>query len=552
MKSRIVLFIIISQCTFSGLYAQFSLNLESLDQYYIDDNKIKLVGQDALNRFRSNSYLTAKYDWGNFSVGAQLEAYEPQAILNFAPSLDGTNLGTFYAKYNNDNLGLDLTAGHFYEQFGSGMALRTWEDRQLGIANSLLGGRAIFNQKDEYFTLKALYGKQRLGFELTDASILGTDAEVYISNIFNSEKTTSSVGFSFVNKNENIQGNTHFKKNVSIYSFRGGLDIGKFNFDFEYNHKTKDNIKEPSGIDSVNTFDGSAAQLNIGYSKKGFGASANIRRVENFSFYSQRNLIGNQFNEAILNYIPSLTKQFDYSLANIYVYQSQPFLTFLPQKKAGEIGSQFDIYYQIPKGSKMGGKYGTNIYLNIANWYGLKGRYRMYRNHSEFSSEFLNWGERYYSGYNIDIRRKMNKKWTSAFNYLYQFYNTFRVEETSGEVNAHTIVWDNLLKLAQNSSMKFELQHQWADAYHGNWAAALIEYNFLKNWSVFFNDLYNYGNDDQDKQIHYYTTGLIFRKSKTRISLQYGRQRGGITCVGGVCRFVPESNGFSFGINTSL
>ncbi len=537
---------------FSNLSAQFTLNLESNDQYYIDDNKIKLEGNDTINRFRSNTYMTTKYDWGKFTMGAQFEFYEPQALLNFAPSLDGSSVGTFYVKYNDDDIGLDVTAGHLYEQFGSGLALRTWEDRQLGIANSIVGGRVVFNQKDDFFTLKALYGKQRLGFDVTDANILGTDAEIFISNLLKSENTTSSIGFSLVNKNEGTEGNANYQKNVSIYSARGGMDFGKFNFDLEYNYKTKDAIKLLDGVDSVNTFDGSAVQLNMGYSQKGFGISGNLRRVENFSFYSQREMIGNLYNEAILNYVPSLTKQFDYSLANIYVYQAQPFLTFLPQKKAGEIGSQFDLFYLIPKGSKIGGKYGTNVYLNFANWYGLKGKYRMYRNHNEYSTEFLNWGERYYTSYNIDIRRKMNKKWTSAFNYLHQYYNTYRVEETSGEVRAQTIVFDNLLKVGESASMKIELQHQWADAYHGNWAAGLWEYNFLKNWSIFVNDLWNYGNKDDEKKIHYYTTGVVFRKNKTRISAQYGRQRGGITCVGGVCRFVPESNGFSFGINTSL
>ncbi|WGU71571.1 DUF6029 family protein [Capnocytophaga canimorsus] len=51
-----------------------------------------------------------------------------------------------------------MTAGHFYEQFGSGLALRLWEDRALGINNALFGGRIKWNLQD-IFQLKVLGGK---------------------------------------------------------------------------------------------------------------------------------------------------------------------------------------------------------------------------------------------------------------------------------------------------------------------------------------------------------------------------------------------------------
>ncbi len=550
--SRSIFILILSFLGGSLIKAQLSLNIESNSQYYLDDDKIKLQGKDTLNRFRSNSYVTAKYDWKKFSAGVQLESYEPQALLNYAPSLDKTNIGNYFLKYQNDDIGLDVTAGHFYEQFGSGLALRTWENRQLGILNSIVGGRVSYSQKDDLFSITTLYGKQRIGFDVSDSNILGIDTDFSLSDFLKSEKVYSTVGFSYVNKNESQDGNPNNPKNVGIYSARTNFEIGNFSFDLEYDYKDRDNIKQLNSIDTVNTFDGNAWLLNLGYSKKGFGVSGNLRRLENFTYFSERSYIGNTYNEALLNYIPSLTQQFDYSLDNIYVYQAQPYLTFLPQKKAGEIGSQFDIYYLVPKGTKLGGDYGLNISINISNWYGLKGKYRMYRNYNTYSTDFLTLGERYYTGLSLSARRKMNKKWTSAFSYLFQDYNTYRVEETSGEVKANTIVFDNLVKLKKNTSLKVELQHQWASAYHGNWFAGLFEVNFLKNWSIYVNDLYNYGNDDKEKQIHYYTTGAVFRKKKSRISLQYGRQRGGLTCVGGVCRYVPESNGFSLGITTSL
>jgi hypothetical protein len=534
-----------------NLFSQLSVNLESNSQYYIDDGKVKLSDAEKDRRFRSNNYLNVNYKLKNFTAGAQLEAYEPKALLNYSPVLNKTNLGTYFINYNNEKAGIDVTLGHFYEQFGSGLALRVWEDKQLGIANSLLGGKIKYTDPSQTVILKALIGKQRLGFNLSDGLITGLDTELKLDNMIKAKDLHTSIGFSYVNKYEDNGENTKFPKNVSIYSSRMKMEHSNFTMELEYLYKTRDNIKQVNSLDPNNTFSGNAFLLNLSYATDRFGIIAGLRRLENFNFYSQRDQIGNIYHNSVLNYIPSLTKQYDYSLANIYVYQAQPRLSFLPQKKSGEIGSQFDIFYKIKKGTLLGGKYGTDLSLNISNWYGLKGTYRSYINDiRDYTTDFLALGEKYYADQSLDIRTRLKDKWKIGLVLINQYYNTQRVEETSGEVKAQTIVLDNIYRFSK-SSMKLELQHQWANGYHGNWAAGLFEYNFNKNWSVFANDLYNYGNSDKEKQMHYYTGGLVFRKNSTRIQASYGRQRGGLLCVGGVCRFVPESAGLSLGISTS-
>ena len=101
----------------------------------------------------------------------------------------------------------------------------------------------------------------------------------------------------------------------------------------------------------------------------------------------------------------------------------------------------------------------------------------------------------------------------------------------------------------------------WADNDRGNWASLMVEYNQNANWSVFATDMYNYGFEDSghlidsefDKfKIHFYNAGVTYRKNSSRVSLGYGRQRGGLVCAGGVCRFVPASTGVSLTITTSF
>jgi hypothetical protein len=52
--------------------------------------------------------------------------------------------------------------------------------------------------------------------------------------------------------------------------------------------------------------------------------------------------------------------------------------------------------------------------------------------------------------------------------------------------------------------------------------------------------------------VHYYNFGTSYTQNATRFSLGYGRQRAGLFCVGGVCRFVPASYGFTATLTTSF
>ncbi|MEO8770818.1 MAG: DUF6029 family protein [Ferruginibacter sp.] len=532
--------------------AQLSGGFESNSVLYLDDSKIKLEQIEAQNRFRNNTYLRLDYKYRQFTTGVQLESYEPKALLNYSPNLKKINLGTYYVDYKNDSIRLEITAGHFYEQFGSGLVLRTWEDRQLGIANSIAGGRIKY-APIKSIELTALYGKQRigLGFDFTDGFLLGLNADLQLSQLLKAKKTNYGFAFSYVNRHENNNGFTALPSSTYLTSVRGNINIAGFTADAEYAFKSKDALVEFGKVRPELQFDGDAYLLNIGYSKKGFGFNTSFRRLENFSVFSQRNLAGNIYNEAIVNYIPALTKQYDYSLSNIYVYAAQSKLSFEPgRNKAGEIGGQLDIIYQFKKGTALGGKYGTNISVNYAQWHGLKGIYDAAQR--KYKADLFAFGQKYYHEVSLEIRKKWSKELSSVFTYLNQYYNARYVEESSGEVNANTAIIENTLRVGKSNSIRLELQHQWADAVFKNWAASQLEFNLKSSWSFFAIDLYNYGNNDQNEKLHFYNVGIVYKQGAARVQVGYGRQRGGLVCVGGVCRFVPENAGLNASLNYSF
>ena len=532
--------------------AQLSGGLESNAAWYIDDSKIKLEQIEARNRLRSNSYLRLDYKLKNFTAGLQVEAYEPKRLLNYSPLLNKTNLGNYYIRYSNDSARLEITAGHFYTQFGSGLIFRSWEDRQLGIANSIAGAMIKYAPiKTVHIT--ALYGKQRngLGFSFSDGVIGALNADIELAALLKIKKIKCNAGFSHVNRNEKLENVNGLNSNTYLTSVRGDFAVGGFTADVEYVFKSKDALVEFNNIRPQLQFDGDAYLLNLGYSKNGFGITTNFRRLENFTAYSQRNLAGNVYNQGLLNYIPALTKQYDYSLTNIYVYAAQANLSFEPNRnKAGEIGGQIDLFFQLKKGTPLGGKYGTNIAINYAQWHGLKGTYDAAQR--KYQAIFFGFGQKYYQDISVEIRKKWNKKWASVFTYLRQYYNARYVEEATGQVYANTVVVDNTLRLKKAKSVKVELQHQWAKGGFKNWAAAQAEFNFNAIWSVFAVDLYNYSNAITTNRQHFYNFGAAFNKTAYRVQASYGRQRGGLICVGGVCRFVPQSAGLNLSLSYSF
>jgi hypothetical protein len=80
----------------------------------------------------------------------------------------------------------------------------------------------------------------------------------------------------------------------------------------------------------------------------------------------------------------------------------------------------------------------------------------------------------------------------------------------------------------------------------------LAEWSISPNWFISAFDEYNYGNDIEDNRIHYVNAAVAYVKRTNRISLGYGKQREGLLCVGGICRNVPASNGFTLSISSSF
>ena len=284
-------------------------------QYYQEDSTIG--AEDVPEKIRSNSFLNLIYTNGNFSTGVRYESYLTP-LLGFPEGYEGNGIAYRYASFTKDKL--SVTVGNFYEQFGNGLILRTYEERGLGYDNALDGIRIKY-KPFKGVTLTGLTGKQRLFFDFGEGIVRGFDAEIYLNDVYGKlaeSKTKILIGGSAVSKYQADQDSRFvLPENVAAMSGRINLTRGKINVNSEYAYKYND----PSADNGFIYKSGSAFFLQTSYSQKGLGIVLAAKRNDNFSFRSDRT---EGLQNLLINYLPALTKQHTYNLlATLYPYATQ-------------------------------------------------------------------------------------------------------------------------------------------------------------------------------------------------------------------------------------
>ena len=512
-------------------------------QYYKADSAIganKIPEEMAVNAF-----LEMRYTNKGFEAGMRYELFMPQ-MQGYDSRWKGNGFGYRYLRYSNERI--DVTAGNFYEQFGSGMILRSYQEWNLGFDNSLDGVRIKY--KTKALTITGLVAKQRLYWDKGPGLVRGIDAQLSVNDLFKSlsdSKTRMFLGGSFVSRYQ-IDQNPLYKlpENVAACAARFQLYHGGFNFKMEMAKK----VNDPNATNNFIYKEGNAFMAEIGYSQKGIGFNLQLNRSDNMDFRSSRTAAGF---DSHLGYIPAMTRQHAYSLAAMYPYASQA---------NGQMGLQATLVYKLKKKSTLGGRYGTSIDVNYSVSNSIfKEKVNDTINIGQtgtlgYSSDIFKLGdEKYYYDFNVKIHRKLSRKWDLSLMYMNVYYNMLINEgHNSPDVYADVIIGDVWWKFKPYNSLHVEVQGLFTKQDDGNWSSLMLEYNRRGFFGAVIL-LYNHGNDighgKVDPQLYPLAT-MGYTHKTTRVSVSYGKQREGIVCVGGVCRAVPASNGFMLSVNSSF
>lgn len=502
-------------------------------------------------RLLMNARADILYTNGDFSAGLRFEAYQ-NPLLGFDAQYTGQGIANYFVAYKTQRLA--VTAGTFYEQFGSGMILRAYEDRYLGIDNALLGVNLMF-RPIEGVTVKALAGKQRYYWQWGDGLVRGADAEIDLNSLIrpmSDSKLHVVLGAGFVSKYENDESipsaadpeyRLNLPLNVGAGAVRMDMNYGHWSLQTEYARKGQD----PSVMNGYIYRPGEALMLNLTYSKRGFSAGLQAKHVDNMSFKSSRNQSGEML---YINYIPAINKQHTYATLTMYPYATQVI---------GENGLQGEVMYRFKKGTALGGKYGTDIKVNGSMIYGLDTTQVGGAGTEGYTADWLALGEKYYTEASLEIDKKLNKKLHLTATYAYQVFNPVVEGHAPDLYHNHIVVGDLSWRINKKNALHIKAEWMGSDSHYdpaeghtdrraGDWLMGFVEWTIGTHWFISASDQYAYN----DGVGNYPSVAVGYSTGATRLQVGYGKQREGLLCVGGVCRQVPASNGLTFSLTTSF
>lgn len=468
-------------------------------------------------------------------------------LPGYEKDFSGWGLSNIYVK--GKYKGFELTAGDFYEQFGSGFILRTYEERALGIDNAIRGGRLNVNAIDGV-RLTVLGGLQRRYWDWSKhAQVYGANAEVYMEQwmpALRNHNATWMIGGSYVLKHEDddeiVVFGTDYRLNlpgfVNAFDVRSSFNSGPWNVLAEYAWKGQD----PSFDNTYTYRHGSAIMLSGSYSKKGMSVLLQAKRSENMAFRSRRKMEGIS---AFINNMPAFAYQHTYALPALYPYASQ----YAP----GEWAFQGAFTYNFKRKTPLGGKYGTKVTVNASYISSLVHEgdpkaiidgqtVNSIMGTNGYSTPFFKMGTSNYFDVNLQVEKKFSPKFQMTFMYMNQFFNNkvLKIVETDEKyIRTNILVADAKYKFNRKFTLRGELQYLFSKQDQKDWAYGLLEFSWNPWLMVTVSDMWNCG----DTGNHYYMFGVTGSYKSNRLMVSYGRTRQGFNCSGGVCREVPAMHG---------
>lgn len=529
---------------------QFSGNFQSNFQGYVKDSAIganTTQYEKELSSADAWLFLNYKYRGLNFSLRYDMFNNTPL----FDPFKAYSQSGIGFWQVTKDIEKFNITVGNFYDQFGSGIIFRAYEDRNIGIDYSVLGARVIYNPT-ENTQIKAFTGQQKFLFDRRTPIIKGINAEHRL-NVSDDFKV--DLGGSFVNRTidqvtmNNIAATINsyplenrFDPKYNVFGYNGytTLSYKRYRFYFEYAKKTPEALM---GLDQrMFKAAGDVYYTSLSYSTKGIGISAQYRRINNFQFRTSP-LETNPLPSygALINYLPALTRQNTYRLLARYNAVMQ---------ELGENAAQIEMTFKPNK------KWQINV--NGAATAALSG-FDLGR-----GVDALKWDTttQLFREFYIDVTHKVNTKLKVMGGVQIIGYNqsTFELKANAPFVEAFTPFGEITYKLTPQRSIRIEGQYLITKQDLGNLANLLVEFNVAPHWSFSVSDMVNtqYGAlnkpiaGESFKFVHYYNFFASYTYKTTRVTAAWLKQVAGVNCTGGVCRVEPAFSGARITLSTNF
>ncbi len=537
---------------------QFSGNLLMTYQKYIRDDSIgantKVYKE---NTASADAWLFMQYRIKGYSFILRYDAFNNSPLLD--PQDAYTSHGIGFWQINKSVDKLDITMGSFYDQFGTGILFRAYEQRQIGIDYAIQGMRLKYNINDKW-AIKGFAGNQKGNiknrFGYANQVISGLNIEGNLDLGKDSKFGALQVGASAVNRTldretmDRLVGtiNTYdladrFYPKYNVYGGNAYFTYTKDNFSWtvEGNVKSKEAILEDDskfrlkgGKVLYTSMSWGKGGWNLGKQKASVGLNIQARHVDHFSFRTAptENLLN-----GLVSYLPSMTRQNTYRLLSRYN---------APGQAMGEDGIQGEIEFKPRKG--------TQIFFNGSYVQTLASNGKLNKATGVMEAEKL-FSENY-----IEVVQKIGKHDKLKLGVQRIVYNQTRYESEPEYVPVKTFTpfgeW--LHTMNQGRSLRVEWQYLNTKNDQGSFANLMIEMFVNKNLSIAVADMVNVVPHRYermiiaDKVLHYPTFFIGYTEKNTVFTLAFLKQQQGVNCSGGICREEPAFSGVRFTVSSNF
>lgn len=522
-------------------WGYFTGSFQSNTNFFVRDEKIGAANLPHYDNLKvgTDAWFNLNYNNEKFGLdlGVRLDLFYNSILRVPTTPYTAVGLGNFFVKKKVKDL--TITGGYIYDQIGTGIIFRTYEERALGIDNALLGARVEYNVKD-MLKVKAFAGVQKLKFSVRKPIIVGASIE---GNFSIKDKVTLVPGVGFMNRSMDKESMEAVVSTIEAYDTLGRfvpkfntyaatiyntLTAGNVTWYVEGAYKTSEAIKKDQIRDAKDTLINSAGNCvfsTLNYSQKGFGLTLQFKRTENFYLHSSPNPTEALF-DGIISFLPPVGRQNSLRLPSQY---------FAPSLENRELAFGAEATFSPNKKMTftIQGSYIRDFILKKYN-----------------PTDTAFFGEAY-----IDAIFKPTKNMEVEVGFQYVRYNRFVYrKEGAHDVDAYTPFAEFKYKINKKHSIRMELQYQHVEKIFGQWIYGLLEYNFAPHFSIAVSDMWNFDPNPETNPYknHYYSVFAGYTIGANRFTVSYVKQVEGIVCTGGVCRLEPAFSGVKIGINSTF
>jgi len=526
MKNTAAL-LVLCACVYTRAAAQGTLSGDLMMNvnFFQRDSSINAANNPLYDNYLSGGegWLSLRYNYKGFTATVRADAFHNSNLYNPTQALRGFGIGAW--SLSKEFKDLTITAGYIYDQIGSGVLFRAYEDRGLLIDNALAGLSLRYRLTDN-ITVKAFTGQHKFLFDRYQPVVKGINAEgdfsigetVHLSpGVGGLNRTLDQGSMDAVVASINNQDKaSRFVPTYNMYAFTAynTLTAGDFSWYVEGAYKTPEAILKDNILQYTN---GNVVFSTLGYARKGIAVNVTGKRTENFVMRTSPNEV---LLRGMMNWQPIVARLRPQRLMARYTPASQDI---------SELALGGDVLLA-PNDD-------VSVILNYTHINTLAD-VKLYREA---------YAEAEYRG--LDDWRFMGGVQVLDYN-----QRVYQVNPARGIVHAVTPFVEATYRFSRQRSLRTEWEYMETKQDFGSWLFGLVEFNIAPRWSFAVSDMYNIKPNKAvaPKPEHYYQFFIAHTKGPHRFTGAYVKQVEGINCTGGVCRYEPAFSGIRFSITSSF